>query len=321
MSDKGMKAVVINEFGGSDTLQIVHDHPIPKPDNNEIRIRIHAAGINPVDWKIREGMLSEMFPHQFPIILGWDVAGTVDAVANEDSRFKVGDAVYSYVRKPIIQDGAYAEYIVVDEDSVAHKPQSLLFNEAAAVPLAALTAYQALFDKHELTANHTILIHAAAGGVGHFAVQLAKLAGATVIATAGTTNKEFLADLQADEIIDYNKQDFVEVIKQKFPNGIDRVLDGVGGDVQNRSIEVLKAGGHMVSITTVPDKEKIVAVGATSRHHFVVPNSKQLEILANLFDSNKLKVHVEKLYPLNEVLLALQHSQRGHTRGKTVLVL
>ena len=266
-------------------------------------------------------MLNEMFPHKFPLILGWDVAGVVDAVGSGAQRFNVGDAVYFYARKPIVQWGAYAEYITMDEEFVAHKPKSLLFHEAGAVPLAALTAYQALFDEYKLEAKQTVLIHAAAGGVGHFAVQLAKIAGATVIATAGAENQDFLESLHADEIINYKEKDFVDVIRQKYPEGVDRVFDTMGGDIQNKSIGVLRPGGHMVSMLAVPEEKELAAVGATGRNHFVTPNAEQLKTLADLFDNRQLRVHISQMYSLDDAALAQQHSQHGHTRGKTVLVL
>lgn len=315
-----MRAIAIDQFGGVETLKVV-SLPEPKPKADEIRIRVIAAGVNPVDWKIREGLLKDLFPHHFPLVLGWDVAGIVDAVGSNAKRFKIGDAVYSYVRKPEVQWGAYAEYVTITEDVVAHKPKSLLFFEAAAVPLAALTAYQALFDKPTLKAGQTVLIHAAAGGVGHFAVQLAKYSGATVIATVGPDNLEFVRQLGADHIIDYRSQDFVQATRALYPDGIDLVFDTMAGEVQTKSFDVLKTNGHMVSILVPPDEQLATAKQVTGRHVFVSGNGEQLKTLTELFDNGKLQVHISKLYGLNNAAQALQANQAGHTRGKAVLIL
>jgi NADPH2:quinone reductase len=169
-----MKAIAINDFGGLDKLQLM-DLPVPEIRPREILVKVRAAGVNPVDWKIREGYLKDLFSHQFPVILGWDAAGVVKGVGNGVTRFKSGDEIFAYCRKPIVHGGAYAEYILLEEEHAAIKPKNITFEEAASVPLAALTAYQSLFDAANLKPGETILIHAAAGGVGGFGVQLAKI--------------------------------------------------------------------------------------------------------------------------------------------------
>src|SRR2546430_9698080 len=220
-------------------------------------MRVHAAGVNPIDWKVREGHIKDFWPHKFPLILGWDVSGTVEEVGPgpaAEGRFKKGDEVYS-LPDPT-RDGAYADYIVVRESELALKPKSLHHIRAAAVPLAALTAWQSLFDIAQLQPGQRVLIHGGSGGVGHFAVQLAKWKGAYVIATASTKNQELLRELGADETIDYTRQRFEDVARN-----IDIVLDPIGGDTQERSWQVLKKGGILLSVVEPPSADKAKALG------------------------------------------------------------
>src|SRR6266436_177428 len=195
-----MKAIRIHNYGGPEVLKY-EDAPRPKPQAGEVLVRVHAAGVNPIDWKVREGHMKDFWPHKFPLILGWDLSGVVEELGRGVSRFKIGDEVYS-IPDPT-RNGAYADYIVVRESELALKPNSLHHIRAAAVPLAVLTAWQALFDTAQLQPKQCVLIHGAAGGVGHFAVQLAKWKGAHVIGTASATNHEMLYELGADELIDY----------------------------------------------------------------------------------------------------------------------
>ena len=207
---KTMKVVCIYGYGGPEVLSY-EDAPRPHPGPGEVLVRVHAAGINPVDWKIRQGELKEMLTYMFPLILGWDVSGVIESVGTGTTRLKVGDEVFS--RPDIAQDGAYAEYIVIKESEVALKPKSLDHIHAAALPLAGLTGWQSLFIAAGLTAGQRVLIHAAAGGVGHLAVQLAKWKGAYVIGTASEKNHAFLRELGVDQIIDYNTERFEEVVR------------------------------------------------------------------------------------------------------------
>src|SRR5260370_4839567 len=205
-----MKAVRIHSYGGPQVLQY-EAAPRPKPGKGEVLIRVHAAGVNPIDWKVCAGYMKDFIPHSFPLILGWDVSGVIEEVRPNVSRFKKGDEVYSLPDHT--RNGAYAEYIAVRESEVALKPNSLHHARAAAVPLATITAWQALFDTAQLQPGHRILIHGAAGGVGHFAVQLAKWKGAHVIGTASARNQEFLKSLGADETIDYEKTRFEDAVQ------------------------------------------------------------------------------------------------------------
>ncbi len=306
-----MKAVRIHEYGDPDVLRYEDaPRPVVKPD--EVLIRVHAAGVNPVDWKVRAGHAKNILNYSFPFIPGWDVSGVVQSTGLDTSRLKAGDEVYS--RPDLARDGAYAEYIAVRESEVALKPKSLDHVHAAAVPLAALTAWQALFDAAKIQAGQTLLIHGAAGGVGTFAVQLAKLKGARVIGTASKKNHEFLRSLGADETVDYTTTRFEDVV-----HGVDAVLDTITGETMERSWQVLKKDGILVSILQPPSPEKAAAHGVRCAHTFVQPSVPQLNEITKLIDAGKLKVIIEKVFPLWEARAAHELSATGHVRGKIVL--
>lgn len=315
-----MRAIAIETFGGRDRLCPMElDRPVTGP--GEILIRIVAAGVNPVDWKIREGLLSGAFPHDFPLVPGWDAAGVVEELGEGTSRLRKGDRVWTYARKPRIQGGTYAEYVVVPEASAAPMPANLLFEEAASVPLAALTAYQSLFVAARVAAETTVLIHAASGGVGHFAAQLAKNAGARVIGTAGPSNQEFVLAQGAEAAVDYTRQDFREAVRARYPDGVDVVLDTIGGDTLDRSWEIVKPGGIVVGIVDVPDASRGASRGVRSAHVFVEPDGAQLRLLAALAEKKKLRPQVQKIFPLSEAAQAHAAIEAGHVRGKIVLAL
>jgi NADPH:quinone reductase-like Zn-dependent oxidoreductase len=306
-----MMAVRIHEYGGPDVLRL-EDAPVPVPAAGEVLIRVHAAGINPVDWKIREGRLKGRVEHRLPLILGWDVAGVVETLGPGVTQFKTGDAVYA--RPDIARDGGYAEYITVRAGEVALKPKSLDFIHAAAVPLAALTAWQALFDAAKLVAGQRILIHAGAGGVGSYAVQFARWKGAQVITTAGARNADLVRKLGADQVIDYTQVCFEDEVRD-----LDAVFDTVGEEVQQRSWKVLKKGGILVSILALTVPDDAAALGLRSAYVFVQPNAAQLGQIAELIDGGHVKPVVETVLPLSEVRQAHILSQSRHTRGKIVL--
>ena len=308
---KTMKAVSIYSYGGPEVL-VYEDAPRPHPDAGEVLVRVHAAGINPVDWKIREGNLKGMLHHAFPLVLGWDLSGVVESLGSGLSRLKVGDEVFS--RPDISRDGAYAEFIVVKDSELALKPKSIDHLHAAALPLAGLTGWQTLFDAGSLSAGQRVLIHAAAGGVGHIAVQLAKWKGAHVIGTATAKNHEFLRKLGVDQVIDYNTERFEEVLQP-----VDMVLDTIGGDTQERSWKVLKRGGILVSIASPPKAEAATAHGVRQAFVFTQPNSAQLAEIAKLADGERIKAIVETILPLSDATRGQELSERGHTRGKIVL--
>jgi len=306
-----MKAVRVHEYGGPEVLKY-EDAPKPAPAAGEVLIRVHAAALNPVDASVRAGYFKERIKYKLPMIPGWDVSGVVESIGAGATRLKPGDAVYS--RPDISRDGAYAEYIVVKESEVALKPKSIDHVTAAAIPLAALTAWQSLFDAAKLQAGQTVLIHGAAGGVGCFAVQFAKIHGARVIATASARNHEFLRSLGADQVIDYTTTKFEDVVRD-----VDVVFDTVTGETQKRSWQVIKKGGIYVSILQPPSPEEAASHGVRCAHVFVQPSVPQLDEIAKLVDSGKLKVIIEKVFPLSEARAAQEAVATRHTRGKLVL--
>ena len=308
---KTMKAVRIHTYGGPEVLKF-EDAPRPEPAPGEVLIKVNAAGVNPIDWKIRAGYLKDHRPYVFPLILGWDVSGIIEANGLDGTRFKNGDEVYA--RADIARNGAYAQYIVAKQVEVAQKPKLIDHIRAAAIPLAALTAWQALFDAAGLSAGQRVLIHGAAGGVGSFAVQLAKWKGTHVIGTASARNQAFIQELGADESIDYTKTRFDDVVRD-----VDVVFDTVAGETQTRSWKVLKKGGILVSIASPPSAEDAVKNGVRQAFVFMVPNASQLAEIAKLVDSGKLKPVVETVLPLSDARRAHELSQTGHTRGKIVL--
>ncbi len=256
--------------------------------------------------------MRDFWPHKFPLILGWDLSGVVEELGRGVSRFKIGDEVYR-IPDPT-RDGAYADYIVVRELELALKPDSLHHIRAAAVPLAALTAWQSLFDTAQLQPGQRVLIHAGSGGVGHFAVQLAKWKGAYVFATASTKNQDLLRKLGVDEPIDYTQQRFEDVARN-----IEIVLDTIGGETQERSWSVLKKGGNLVSLVQPPSEEKAKELGVRAAFVADHPSGAQLAEIAKLIDSGKLAPVIDRILPFSEVPRAHDLSQSGHTRGKIVL--
>lgn len=306
-----MKAVRIHQYGGPEVLTY-EDVPRPQAGRGEVLIRVHATAINPVDWKVREGYSKDRLRHKLPLILGWDVSGVVEELGTGVRRFKAGEEVYS--RPDIARDGTYAEYIAIQEPLVAPKPKSIDHVHSAGMPLAGMTAWQSLFDSAGLAPGHRVLIHAAAGGVGHLAVQLAKWKGAYVIGTASGANHDFIRGLGADEAVDYRAVRFEEVVRD-----VDVVLDTIGGDTQARSWQVLKKGGILVSIISPPAQEEAASRGVRQTYVFMQPKLTQLQEMARLIDSGKLKCTVETVLPLAEARRAHELSQAGHARGKIVL--
>ncbi len=311
-----MKAVRIHEYGGPEVLRY-EDAPDPVIADDDVLVRVHAAGVNPVDWKIRQGSRRDR-NERLPLILGWDVSGVVEKVGASVTRFAKGDAVYG--RPDIARDGMYAELAAVRASELAKKPTSIDHVHAAAVPLTALTAWQSLFEAApgfqgaNLQAGQTVLVHAAAGGVGSFAVQLAKGRGARVIGTCSARNADYVRSLGADETVDYAKVRFEDVVKD-----MDAVMDYAGGDVGARSWGVLKKGGILVSITTRQDEAVANEHGVRTGYVFVQPSGTQLESIAKMIDEGKLAVLVSKVLPLSSAAEAHTESQGGHVRGKIVL--
>ena len=313
-----MKAVVTKKFGPINEIHLI-DHPTPQPAPNEVQIHIAYAAVNPVDWKICEGWLKEMLPHEFPLIPGWDAAGTISAIGKNVTNLNDGDEVYAYCRKPTVQWGTYAEYVCVNANHAALKPKSLTFAQAAAIPLVGLTAWQALFEAGKLQKGESILIHGGAGGVGSLAIEFAKNAGATVYTTASAKNHPYVKDLGADYAIDYTKENFVDKIHSLEPDGVDIVFDCVGYETLTRSFNVVKKGGRLISIVQKVDPEKCAEHQIHGEFVFVRPDGEQLKQIGKLIDSGKINPPNVEEMPLSLFRNAFEKSKGGHTQGKMVL--
>lgn len=308
-----MKAIVIEQYGDKEQLK-EKEVPAPKINENQVLVEMKATSINPIDWKLREGYLKEMMPFEFPIILGWDAAGIIKEVGKNVKNFQVGDAIFS--RPATTRFGTYAEYVGIDEELLAKIPENISFEEAASIPLAGLTAWQALFDVAHLEKGEKVLIHAGSGGVGSLAIQLAKEKGAYVATTASEKNHAFLKELGADEVIDYKTTNFEEVL-----HDYDVVFDTMGGEIQTKSYQVLKKGGRLVTIVNAPDEEKANEYGVTASNVWLQPNGKQLEQLGALLQNGKLKAIVGHVFPFSEQGLKEAHalSESHHAKGKIVI--
>jgi NADPH:quinone reductase-like Zn-dependent oxidoreductase len=317
-SQNTMNAIYFEEFGGPEKLKMGRFN-IPLPAADEVQIKIVCTAVNPVDWKIREGMLQNRMPNHFPIIPGWDASGTISAVGSNVKKVKVGDAVFAYCRKSIIQDGTYAEFICLNAENVAFKPNNLSFAQSAAFPLAGLTAWQSLFDAAGLQKGELILIQAGAGGVGSLAIQFAKIAGARIITTARQSNHDYVKSLGADMAVDYQSQSLKEEIKKFAPNGLDVVFDTVGGETLRESYLFLKPGGRLVSIVEPPDQARANEHKIKGLYHFVSPNGKQLQQIADLIQAGKVKpIQIQEM-PLEKAAEAQELNRQGHGQGKIVL--
>ncbi|MEM1282065.1 MAG: NADP-dependent oxidoreductase, partial [Chlamydiota bacterium] len=262
-----------------------------------------------------------LLPHKFPAILGWDVAGVVEEVGDGVKDLSVGDFVYAFCRRSIVKEGTFAEYVAFDAKNVAHKPSNLTMAQSASLPLVALTAWQALFDFADIKQGDDVLIHAGAGGVGSIAIQLAKHAKARVITTASLKNFDYVKELGADDIIDYNTQDFVQVTKELCPDGVDMVFDCVGGKTFHRSLDIVKKGGSLVTICNAVDETYGADRGVRSGFVFVTPNGEQLAEIAKLVEEGALVPPNLVEYPFHEAPLALEKNREGHTKGKIILNL
>ncbi|WP_078393509.1 NADP-dependent oxidoreductase [Shouchella patagoniensis] len=309
-----MKAVIINEYGGKDQLKEVEIEK-PKPKKNQVVVKAEATSINPIDWKLREGYLKEMLDWEFPIILGWDVAGVIEEVGDGVSNWQVGDRVFA--RPATTRFGTYAEYTAVDANLLSFIPDNLTAKEAAAVPLAGLTAWQSLFTNAKLKKGEKVLIHGGAGGVGTFAIQLAKHVGAYVYTTASAHNHELVKSLGVDEVIDYKNEDFTQVLSE-----VDVVFDTIGGEVQSSSYQVLKKGaGRLVTIVGQPDEEEATRYGVKAYGVWLEPDGSQLKELASLIEESQVRVVIDKTFSFGEKGLRDAHaeSETGHASGKIVI--
>ena len=304
-----MKAIVVHEYGGPEVLKY-EDVPRPEPKENEALVRVIAAGVNPVDALIRTGKYAKFFGTTLPLIPGYDIAGIVEKTGAKITKLKAGDSIYAYV----LWGGGYAEYAVATEGEATAKPKSLNYIEAAAVPLVALTAWQALIDTAKLSAGQTVLIHGGSGGVGSMAIQIAKARGAKVIATASTSNQELLKQLGADVAIDYTKTKFEDVAKD-----VDVVLDSVGKDTLARSYGVVRKGGIIATLVAEPDQAELDKHGIRGAAISVKPNASELAEITKLIEEKKIKPVVSQVLLLTEAVKAQEQAATHHTRGKIVL--
>jgi len=309
-----MRAMSQEVFGGPEVLKEV-ERPRPVPGRSELLVRVRAAGVNPTDWKHRAGLpwLREPVP-----VLGWDVSGVVEQVGFGVTLFKPGDEVFGMLPYPY-GAGAYAEYAKATARCVTHKPASIDHVQAGALPLAALTAYQALVDTADIQAGQRVLIHAAAGGVGHLAVQIAKARGAYVIGTASAGKHDLLRELGADELIDYRNTDFAEAL-----DNVDVVLDTLAGEVRSRSLDVLRRGGTLVSILRADndaDFRRAADLGIRLEEMLVEADQAGMRAIAELAEQGRLRAHIDAAYPLAEAAKAHAHGETGRTTGKIVLTV
>jgi NADPH:quinone reductase-like Zn-dependent oxidoreductase len=306
-----MKAAYIEAYGGSDQLKI-GELPNPQIGPKDVLIEVHAASVNPVDWKIREGHLKGMLNFPMPLVLGWDVAGTVAALGKEVSRFKIGDAVFS--RSDISRQGTYAEMVAVDAQLAVAKPESLSFEEAASLPLVAHTAWQVMFEMMDLQKGNKIFIGAGSGGVGTLAIQLAHARGAHVITSTSTANLEWVRKLGADEVIDYTTHNPNSLVRE-----MDYVFDTMGGTDQSEMYAMLKHGGQMVSISKQPDEAAAKAVGVRVAYVFMQPTGARLEKIAESVRRGELKPVIDQVFALEHIREAHDYAERGHAKGKVVI--
>jgi NADPH:quinone reductase-like Zn-dependent oxidoreductase len=306
-----MKAVVVHEYGNPEVLKF-EDAPIPVPKEKKMLVKVLAAGVNSFDGVLRSGKYAKIFNMQLPWIPGYDIAGTVEKVGPQATKFKVGDPVYAFISIPT--GGGYAEYAIADENQAALKPATLSFTEAAGVPSVAITAWQALTDKANVQAGQTVLIHGASGGVGMFAIPIAKVHGAKVLATASTANQDFLKELGADVAIDYKTQKFEDIAKD-----VDVVVDGVGGETLKRSYPIVKKGGILVSLVGRVDQAELTKYGIRGVALEAEPNGDELAQIGKLIDAKKIKVIVSETFPLTDAAKAQAKADTGHARGKIVL--
>lgn len=313
-----MKAVYYDDFGGVEQVKLGR-LPIPHPGPNEVQIKVQYSAVNPVDWKIRSGLLKNHIQHEFPLIPGWDVSGTISDVGKNVTSFKRADKVFAYCRKPTVKWGTYAEYVCFEAENVALMPTNLSFAQASAFPLAGLTAWQAIFDKAQLKKAETILIHAGAGGVGSLGIQFAKQAGAKVITTASESNRDYLLRLGADAVIDYRNHHFQDEVKKIAPEGVDVAFDTLGGQALIDTYPLLKKGGRIVSLIEEPDSKKTAQYEIKGFYLFVMPNGKELLQIAKLIEEGKvLPIPVDEM-PLDKAGEAQEINRQGHVRGKIVL--
>jgi len=312
-----MKSIQISKYGGSDVVDINNDAPIPRVSTDKVLVEVKASGVNPVDWKIREGYFQQMVPLQFPATLGTDFSGVIKELEqNVSTNFNIGDEVYGQASLLSGGSGSFAELALTNIKSIAVKPKTLNHIEASSLPLVGASTWQGLVDNIGLSKNQKILIHGGAGGIGTIAIQLAKHLGAYVGTTVKSEDKEFVQQLGADEIVDYTTQNFDDIL-----HDYDAAFDTVGGETYKKSFKVLKNNGTIVSILEQPDSNLMNQYGVKAIFQFTETTSERLTKLAQWIDQNNIKVNVEKTFPLTETANALDYQKDNHPRGKVVITL
>ncbi|MCX6123905.1 MAG: NADP-dependent oxidoreductase [Proteobacteria bacterium] len=319
-SAKSMKAIVFETFGEASVLE-AKERPIPKVNEHDVLIKISHTSVNPVDWKIRKGYLKDMFKHNFPVIPGWDAAGTVVEIGKEVTKVKIGDRVAAYTRLPEVGLGTYAEYIALPEDMIANVSTRIGFDAAAGIPLVGLTALQALTQYSKVRKGDRVLILNASGGVGSLAVQIAKNLGALVDATTGSKNIDYVKSLGAHHVIDYTQGDFHKQASASSPEGYDFILDAMGGASLEAAWKHLKKGGQLVSIVDSPDQRRAESLGVNAVFHFVSPDGLQLQSIFDQIEKGSLRVPPFNVKSINEAIQAQLDSEGHRTRGKIVLAI
>ncbi|BCC12964.1 TPA: NADP-dependent oxidoreductase [Bacillus cereus] len=329
-----MKAMIIDKYGK--VPMRMAEVPTPEINEYEVLAEIHAASINPIDFKIRDGKVKMLLKYEMPLILGNDFSGVIVKVGSKVTRFKVGDEIYARPRKNKI--GTFAEYIAIHEDDIALKPKNLSFEEAASIPLVGLTSYQALHDIMQLQKDQKILIHAGSGGVGTFAIQLAKIMGATVTTTASEAGSDLVKSLGADQIINYKTEKFEEILKD-----YDAVFDTIGSTTLEKSFNIIKSGGNIVSVSGMPNarfgkefgsgffktllfslaSKKLTALekkhNAQYSFLFMKPSGDQLRIIANYIEAGKIKPVIDRVFSFEDAQKAMEYSEAGRAKGKIIV--
>ena len=313
-----MKALVIKGHGGLEVFEF-QDIPIPTPKANEVLVKVKAVSINPVDVKTRKGKgIAGRLKSENPVVLGWDISGEVTEVGGEAGKFKVGDKVFGMVNFPG-HGKAYAEFVAAPEDQLTKKPANISHEEAAAATLAALTAWQAIVDNARVQSGQKVLIHAASGGVGHYAVQIAKHLGAYVTGTSSGKNKSFVLGMGADEHIDYTIENFEDIKENQ-----DFVLDAIGGDNIDKSLQVIRPGGTLISIPSGLNEhvtEKAKANNINGYFILVESNGNDMDKIAGLLEDGTLKSHIHKVFDFDEMELAHSQIESGRTVGKVIVTI
>ncbi len=310
-----MKSAQMKRYGSSEVVEINQSTPAPNDAAaGKVLVNVKAAGVNPIDWKIREGYMQQRMPLQFPSTLGMDFSGAIERVGEGVSDFKQDDEVYGQAAVIRGGSGAFAEMALANADTIAHKPRTLSHEEAAGLPLVGVSAWQALVETMGLSKDQKVLVHGGAGGIGSIAIQLAKHLGAYVATTSSTNDKQFVQQLGADEVIDYKTQTFEDLL-----HDYDAVFDTIGGETYTKSFKVLKRGGVIVSMLEQPNQELMDRFGVKAMYQFTQVNRERLTKLAQWVDQNNIRVNVDRTFPLDEAAKALDYQRDVHPRGKVVL--